>query len=247
MRAAGPDPGIFTARIPRPPSRAPAAASGAATDVRRASPGPGSVYNSAYACSTPCSCRGRERHGCRPGSRLAAFAKQDADRFDAKLKKIVAFGNEKRAKPATQTTPVTDVEVNAYFEHSAKEQIPTGIVDPRLNALGDGRVSGQAVVDLDAVRKQKQSGWLDPMSYLTGSVPVTASGLLITKDGVGRFQLESAQVSGISVPKSLLQELLGYYSRTPEDPDGIVMDDPFELPASIREIRVERGQATILQ
>ena len=137
------------------------------------------------------------------------FAKQDADRFDAKLKKIVAFGNEKRAKPATQTTPVTDVEVNAYFEHSAKEQIPTGIVDPRLNALGDGRVSGQAVVDLDAVRKQKQRGWLDPMSYLTGSVPVTASGLLITKDGVGRFQLESAQVSGISVPKSLLQELLG--------------------------------------
>jgi hypothetical protein len=85
------------------------------------------------------------------------------------------------------------------------------------------------------------------MNYLTGSLPLTASGLLITKEGVGRFQLESAQVSGVSVPKALLQELLGYYSRTPENPDGISMDDPFELPARIREIQVQRGQANIVQ
>ena len=116
---------------------------------------------------------------------------------------------EARRAPAAQSTPISDAELNAYFEYGAKGQIPPGIVEPRLNALGDGRVGGQAVVDLDAVRKQKQRGWLDPMAYLTGSLPLTASGLLITKDGVGRFQLESAQISGVSVPKSLLQELLG--------------------------------------
>jgi hypothetical protein len=176
------------------------------------------------------------------------YSKQDADRFQGKLDRITAYANQKGAKAAApQTIPVTDVEVNAYFQHSAKEQIPAGIVEPQLTALGDGRVSGQAVVDLDVVRKQKARGWLDPMAYLTGSLPLTASGLLITKDGVGRFQLESAQVSGISIPKSFLQELVAYYSRTPEDPDGIGMDDPFELPARIREIRVERGQATIMQ
>ena len=163
------------------------------------------------------------------------------------MTRIVAFGNEKRARAGSLSTPISEAELNAYFEYAAKGQIPPGIVEPRLNALGDGRVGGQAVVDLDAVRKQKQRGWLDPMAYLTGSLPLTASGLLITKDGVGRFQLESAQISGVSVPKSLLQELLAYYSRTPERPRGISMDDPFELPAHIREIRVDRGQATILQ
>jgi hypothetical protein len=185
------------------------------------------------------------------------LAKEDADRFQSKLTRIVEFGNpklgpekagtEKRARAASQTTPISDAELNAYFEYSAKDQIPAGIVEPRLNALGDGRVGGQAVVDLDAVRKQKQRGWLDPMAYLTGSMPLTASGLLITKDGVGRFQLESAEISGISIPKSFLQELLAYYSRTPENPKGIGMDDPFELPARIREIRVDRGQSTIVQ
>ncbi|MEO7276355.1 MAG: hypothetical protein ABIX28_07075 [Vicinamibacterales bacterium] len=174
--------------------------------------------------------------------------KQDSDRFEAKLTRIVAFGNQKQARAAAAvTTPVSDAEINAYFEYGAKAQVPHGIVEPRLNALGEGRVGGQATVDLDAVRKQKQRGWLDPMSYLTGSLPLTASGLLITKDGVGRFQLESAQVSGVSVPKSLLQELLGYYSRTAENPAGISIDDPFELPARIREIQVQRGQATIVQ
>ena len=174
--------------------------------------------------------------------------KQDSDRFEAKLTRIVAVGKQKQARAAAPvTTPISDAEVNAYLEYGAKAQVPTGIVEPRLNALGEGRVGGQATVDLDAVRKQKQRGWLDPMSYLTGSLPLTASGLLITKEGVGRFQLESAQISGVSVPKSLLQELLGYYSRTPENPAGISMDDPFELPARIREIQVQRGQANIVQ
>ena len=39
--------------------------------------------------------------------------------------------------------------------------------------------------------------------------------LLITKDGVGRFQLESAQVSGISIPKSFLQELVAHGINIP--------------------------------
>jgi hypothetical protein len=71
--------------------------------------------------------------------------------------------------------------------------------------------------------------------------------MLTTKDGVGRFQLESASVSGIPIPKILLQEIVGYYTRTAETPAGINIDDPFALPVRIREIQVERGQAIIVQ
>ncbi|OFW03570.1 MAG: hypothetical protein A3H96_20255 [Acidobacteria bacterium RIFCSPLOWO2_02_FULL_67_36] len=176
------------------------------------------------------------------------FTKQDADRFRAKLDRILQVGSTpagKRTPPLT--TPLTDVEVNSYLRYGAGAQIPTGIVEPTLNALGNGRVGGRAVVDLDAVRKQKPRGWLDPMGYLTGRLPVTATGRLTTGKGVGRFQLEAAAISGVPVPKAVLQELLGYYSRTPEDPDGINMDDPFELPSRIREIRVGTGTATVVQ
>jgi hypothetical protein len=173
------------------------------------------------------------------------YTRQDADRFQGKLTKIVEYGNAPKARAGAQSTPISDAELNAYLRYGAA--VPVGIVEPTINAQGNGRVSGRAVVDLDAVRKQKQRGWLDPLCYLTGSLPLTASGMLITKDGVGRFQLESAEISGVTVPKSVLQELLSYYSRTPENPAGINMDDPFELPARIREIRVDTGQATVVQ
>ena len=151
----------------------------------------------------------------------------------------------KAAQP--QSTPLSDAEVNSYLKYNAGSQVPTGIVDPVLNALGEGRVSGRATVDLDAVRTQKKRGWLDPLGYLTGRLPVTASGVLTTKDGKGQFVLQSAEISGITVPKSVLQELLSYYSRTPENPAGIDMDAPFELPARIREIKVGTGTSTVVQ
>jgi hypothetical protein len=103
-------------------------------------------------------------------------------------------------------------------------------------------------VDLDAVRRAKASrSWFDPTNYLTGKLPVTATGRLQTSNGVGRFELESASVGGVPVPKLLLQEIVSHYSRSAQNPSGINLDDPFALPARIREIQVERGQAIIVQ
>ena len=176
------------------------------------------------------------------------LSKEDADRFQSKLTKIVEFGNAPAAKSSQRrNTPVTDLELNSYLKYRAGEQSPTGIVDPELCALGGGRVSGKAVVDLDAVRTQKKRGWLDPLGYLTGKLPVTASGVLITKEGKGQFQLQSAEISGVTIPKSVLQELLSHYSKSAENPEGINMDAPFELPAKIQEIRVGTGTSTIIQ
>ena len=68
-----------------------------------------------------------------------------------------------------------------------------------------------------------------------------------TRNGVGQFQLESAEISGVTIPKSLLQELLSFYSKTSENPAGINMDEPFALPAAIQEIRIGQGTAVIVQ
>lgn len=177
------------------------------------------------------------------------FTKQEADRFQSKLVRILEYGNTYTARPRAtpRTTPLSDSEVNAYLRHHARTQVPVGIVEPTLTALGEGRVGGRAIVDLDAVRRQKQRGWLDPLGYLTGTMPLNVTGRLETQEGVGRFHLESAEISGVTIPKSVLQELLSYYSRTPENPSGINMDDPFELPARIREIRVGKGEAVVVQ
>jgi hypothetical protein len=175
------------------------------------------------------------------------LSKQDATRFAAKLAQIEKNSLMPRKAGAARSTQVSDTEVNAYLRYLAGPQIPVGIAEPDLRGVGNGRVTGSAIVDLDAVRTQKQRGWLDPLGYLTGRLPITAAGTLTTSKGVGRFQFESAEISGVTIPKSLLQELLTYYSRTPENPAGINMDEPFELPSGIQEIRIGQGTAVIVQ
>jgi hypothetical protein len=180
--------------------------------------------------------------------------KRDAQLLQQKVATINAHAErllkQQPKQPQVQAlrTTVTENEVNAYLVYDSKEQLPTGVVDPAVSILGGGRLAGRAVVDLDAVRREKKpTSLLDPMNYLSGRLPVAATGTLTTKEGVGRFQLESASVSGLPIPKMLLQEIVSYYSRSPEIPAGINIDDPFALPARIREIQVERGQAIIVQ
>lgn len=166
------------------------------------------------------------------------------------LKQKVAVINAHAERPTRQgrRTTVTESEVNAYLAYDAGTQIPAGVVEPSVTILGAGRLSGRAVVDLDAVRKSKNAtSFWDPMSYLTGRLPVTATGTLKTSNGTAQFVLETAAIGGVPIPKLLLQEIVSYYSRTSSNPAGIGLDDRFALPARIREIQVERGQAIIIQ
>ena len=173
-------------------------------------------------------------------------SKRDAASLKQKVAAITAQGE--RPSTVARRTIVTESEVNSYLVYDAGSQIPVGVVEPSIAVVGSGRLSGRAVVDLDAVRKQKApTSLLDPMNYLMGRLAVTAVGTLRTADGVGRFELESSSVGSIPVPKILLQEIVSYYSRSPEKPSGISLDDPFALPARIREIQVDRGQAIIVQ
>jgi hypothetical protein len=85
------------------------------------------------------------------------------------------------------------------------------------------------------------------MNYLSGRLPVTVSGRLQAADGLARFELESATVSSVPIPRTLVQELVTYYSRTPQNPRGLNLDDPFPLPSRIRQIDVRRGEAVVIQ
>ena len=174
------------------------------------------------------------------------FSRADAASMEKKIAGIIERGN-RAAKPTDKPlrTPVSEREVNAYLKYSG--QLPVGMTEPRITIGDGGRVVGRALIDLDVIRKARSRSWLDPVSYLTGSVEALMTGTLYAANGKGVFQLASASVGGISIPKSLLQEIISYYSKTPDHPTGWDMDSPFVLPARIRQVEVQRGAATIVQ
>ena len=105
---------------------------------------------------------------------------------------------------------------------------------------------GTATLDLDAVARKRSGNPLDPLSYVFGRVPVTVTGTLHARNGMGRFDVQSAELANIPIPKTILQELLSYYAASPEQ-EGIRLDDPFALPANIQRIDVAPGQMVVVQ
>jgi hypothetical protein len=76
---------------------------------------------------------------------------------------------------------------------------------------------------------------------------VIATGRIEAADGQGVVRYESATVGGITVPKTLAQELVRFYTRSPDFPNGIAFDQPYELPAGVRGVSVVSGEVTITQ
>jgi len=175
----------------------------------------------------------------------AKWSRADADAFHAKMVQIATHGLAQK-RPAKKTT-LLERELNAYIAVHGRSELPAGVLDPTISILPDGRLTGRAIVDLDAVRTSEERGLLSPWTLLRGQLPVEAIGFLRTQKGVGAFTLESASVGGLPVPKAILQELVTYYSRSESQPTGINIEAPFRLPAQIVEIRTAQGQALVVQ
>jgi hypothetical protein len=180
----------------------------------------------------------------------AGVSEQQAEEFTKKMAMVTSRGvNGVRGQArGLQRTPFTETEVNSWFAYRSGELLPAGVSDPRVTIVGDGKLRGAATVDLEAIAKRRSTGRvLDPWTYLGGRLPVTVSGVLRTQNGVGQFELEEAAVSGVPVPTSVLQDIVAYYSRTADDPEGVRLNDSFKLPAQIKQIEVGQGQAVVVQ
>jgi hypothetical protein len=174
--------------------------------------------------------------------------KADAASMRTKLEAIARRGELAPPKPAAPLrTAFTEREVNAYFQVDGPLFLPSGVSQARLTFEPAGHVRARAMVKLDDALQTKQRSWLDPLAWVTGTYEVTATGTLQAANGSGRLTIENATVGGVTIPPSVLQQVVGYYSRTPDTPGGFSLDKPFDLPSRIQSVQTERGRATIVQ
>ena len=183
------------------------------------------------------------------GATLSAAETLTRKLGDAFGKKIVLVQRQSETSSKTQrSTAFSQDELNSYLKFKATGLLPSGLTEPSMRLFDNDRVIGHAVVDLDVVRQKQGSGsWFDPTSYLTGKLPVMATGAIVTGDGKGRFEFERVEVSGVPVPKALLAQMVNYFTKTADNPRGSSIDDTFELPAKIRRVDVDAGRFTLLQ
>ena len=171
---------------------------------------------------------------------------ESRDQLQEKIDAVIANG-EMTPVPA-KTTSFSQAEVNTALSVNFKDKIPSGISEPEVRLLGNSRLTARVVVDVDEFkRKRSKRSNAGPLNFFGGKIPVLVRGDLITRGGQGQFKLQSAEVNGIPLPKSLVQEMLATYTRSRSNPNGIDLEKPFDLPVNIREVIVNLSEAVVVQ
>jgi hypothetical protein len=166
----------------------------------------------------------------------------------AKIAKMRAAALHLRAPNAPPLrTAFTDQEMNAYLAVEGPSFLPPGIERPQFTAQSGGRITARAVVDLDTARPEQPRGLFNPLALVSGAVEVVATGSIAADNGRGTAHFESGTIAGIPVPRGVVEQLLRFYTRTPDRPQGFGLDSAFELPAGIRSVVVDAGRVTITQ
>jgi hypothetical protein len=179
-------------------------------------------------------------------SAVALSQDRGGDRVQEKIDRIVENGSKSPVPP--QTTVLTEDEVNHMMRVQMKEFIPKGLSDPHLRLIGNNALLARAIVDLDEYKRRRpQRGGLDPLNLLSGRLPVTARGVLHTREGQGQVKLQAAEVNGIPLPPLLVREMITVLSRSPRQPNGYDIEQPFTLPAKIRTVTVHASEAVVTQ
>ena len=149
-------------------------------------------------------------------------------------------------RPASKDTiVVTEGQLNSFVNLTLAEKIPPEMSDLELDLRQD-RLGARVRLDLDQLRaKMPQGGPASLLSMLTGVVPVELSGRVESAEGLCRVELEEVFIGGVSLPPSLLAQIVTFATRNEERPGGLDITAPVALPWTARQVRVRPGRALV--
>lgn len=175
--------------------------------------------------------------------RQGAYSWDQAKSLTQKLEAIEKRRMERSRK--RQTVLFTQGEVNSYLNLAYAEKLPKGVRDVEVR-LDRERMMVKGLVNIDRVKgKVSEGGGWSPLSFLSGDVPVEATGKLRGKDGFGQVVWETVYVGGVRVPISALDQMVRSGTKSEENPEGFDIQAPFRLPYSVDRLRLEPGRALL--
>ena len=152
----------------------------------------------------------------------------------------------KSGRPASrETIVVSEKQLNSYVNLALAAKIPPALSGLRLR-LDKDRLGATGLLDLDRVKSKVPPGaGAGLLSFLGGSVPVELRGRFSSAEGQGRVEVEEALLGGISLPPSLVAQIVAQSTKSEKRPQGFDILAPFPLPFTARRLRLEPGRALV--
>jgi hypothetical protein len=173
------------------------------------------------------------------GAHSKNISEKSAHSLQAKIDAIKKAAKTPSHKRGSSRVELSEDELESYVLYSLKEDIPAQIdsIDVQLapDTVSSGtqitfnsNATGNPVVDV----------------LVGGTHNLFLKGKLVGHEGRGKFDLQEVQVDGIPVPNVLIQALIKRYVK-PKYPE-VDLNEPFDLPWEIQEVKLEQGKATVV-
>jgi len=148
-----------------------------------------------------------------------------------------------RLKPGARVS-FTERELNAYVEQELPKTVPQGVREPKLE-LGAGTATGSALIDFLKLEHAAGNppGWL-MRQLLQGEHPVTVTARITSGNGRATVDVQSIQISGVTIEGRLLDYLIHNYLNA-YYPDAKV-GQPFEMSYRIDRLDIQPARVDVL-
>ncbi len=167
----------------------------------------------------------------------AAPSPEAADALGVKIALIRQAASDAARPAAADSVQVREVEMESFVLYRMGEEIP-----PRVDAIDvnvrDAVISAEAELTFDA---ENRTGNVIVDTLLAGTHTVFVEGRLQGRQGRGEFELREVRIDDFTVPLTVIQVLVSRFV-TPRYP-AVDLDEPFDIPWGIEEIRLLPGRA----
>ena len=167
------------------------------------------------------------------------ISERAAKSLQTKIDAIKKASDNPNHKHGSTRVQLSEAEMQSYIFYSLKDDIPAHIdmVDVQV---------GEDTVGCETQITFNSNATGNPVwdALVGGTHNLAVKGKLIARESRGKFDLQEVQVDGIPVPNVLIQALIKRYVK-PKYPE-VDLNEPFDLPWDIQEVKLEPGKATVV-
>jgi len=174
-----------------------------------------------------------------PGELSKDVSPKAAQVLQKKIDAVRGAAHDPNHKPGSKRLELSEAELESYLLYSLKDDIPAKIDSAEVQ-LGKDTIS----LDTEITFASNATGNAMVDALVGGTHSLFLKGKLIGQQSRGKFDLLEIRVDGIPVPVILIQTLLKKYVK-PKYPE-VDLNEPFDLPWGIQELKLEPGKGTVV-
>jgi len=170
---------------------------------------------------------------------ISEVSPKAAKSLQQKVDAVRAAENSPTHKHGSSRVQVTEAELESYLIYSLQEDIPAKIDSASIELATD-------TISLDTQLTFTSNATGNPIvdAVVGGTHNLFFKGKLVAREARGKFDLQEIRVDGIPVPNIFIQTLFKKYVK-PKYPDAD-LNEPFDMPWGIEELKLEPGRATVV-